>query len=79
MGRKSSIAAAPTATTKQATVIQLLRRKEGASLEEIAQVTEWQPHTVRAALTGLRKKGHNLTKDKRGAETRYRILGESNL
>lgn len=35
------------------------------------------PHTVRAALTGLRKKGHAIVRDKRGEETCYRITGKA--
>lgn len=40
----------------------LLRRKEGASLDEMIERTGWQSHTVRAAMTGLRKKGHVIDK-----------------
>jgi hypothetical protein len=65
--------AAPRATSKIAGVIVLLKRGEGATLEELIQATGWLPHTTRAALTGLRKKGHILAKDKRGEVTCYRI------
>lgn len=34
----------------------------GASLDELAGATGWLPHTTRAALTGLRKKGHAHTR-----------------
>jgi P4 family phage/plasmid primase-like protien len=43
--------------TKQATVIVLLRRQEGASGPQIAEATGWAPHTVRGFLAGLQKKG----------------------
>jgi hypothetical protein len=59
--------------TKQALLIELLQRKEGATLTELAQATAWLPHTTRAALTGLRKRGATLTSDKAGGVTRYRI------
>lgn len=39
----------------------LLRRPEGASIAEIQDATGWQPHTARAALTGLKHKGFALT------------------
>lgn len=65
--------AAPKAPTKAETVIQLLQRPQGASLDELVAVTGWLPHTTRAALTGLRKKGHGIAKDKVDGVTRYTI------
>jgi hypothetical protein len=62
------------ATSKIATVIGLLAREQGATLAEMVEATGWLPHTTRAALTGLKKKGHTLTKDKRGDVTCYRIV-----
>ena len=62
------------APTKTAAVIGLLGRKQGATLAELVQATGWLPHTTRAALTGLRKKGHALTKGKRGDATCYTIV-----
>ena len=60
--------------TKQARVLELLHRKEGASLAELVEATGWLPHTTRAALTRLRQSGHELQKDKRKTgETAYRI------
>ena len=61
------------APTKTAAVIGLLGRKQGATLAEMVEATGWLPHTTRAALTGLRKKGHALTKGKRGDATCYTI------
>lgn len=51
----------------------LLRRERGASLAELVETTGWQPHTARAALTGLRKKGHTIAKDSVDGVTRYTI------
>jgi len=60
--------------TKRATVIRLLSRPEGAGLDELIEATGWLPHTTRAALTGLRQRGHTLAKDKDpGGRTVYRI------
>ncbi len=59
--------------SKIGTVLSLLRRDEGATLDEMIAATGWLPHTTRAALTGLRKKGHSIAKDKRGDTTCYRI------
>ena len=69
-------AAAPVATTsptKQAQLIELLRRDGGASIGELVTALDWLPHTTRAALTGLRKKGHDVVKAKVDEVTRYRI------
>ena len=54
----------PTKPTKIAAVIRLLRRSSGATIAQLQKTTGWQPHSVRAALTGLRKKGHDVQRDK---------------
>ena len=59
--------------TKIGQVIALLERETGASLDEMAKATGWQTHTTRAALTGLRKKGHTIERGKIDGATRYRL------
>ena len=59
--------------TKSAAVIAMLGRPEGATLDEMIAATGWLPHTTRAALTGLKQKGHMIVRDKRGEVTCYRI------
>ena len=71
---KDAAASAPRATSKIASVIALLERTEGATLAEMVEATGWLPHTTRAALTGLKKKGQTISKDKRGDVTCYRIV-----
>jgi hypothetical protein len=44
---------------------QLLTRESGASLDELTAATGWQPHSCRAFLTGLRKKGWAIERKKR--------------
>ena len=61
------------AETKIGGVIRLLRQKGGVSLDELVALTGWQPHTTRAALTGLRKKSHAIAKVKLNGVTRYSI------
>ena len=65
--------AKPAPVTKIAAVITLLKRENGATLAELIAATGWLPHTTRAALTGLRKKGHVIERSKRGEQTCYRI------
>ena len=67
-------APSPAPGTKTAAVIALLERESGATLAELIAATSWLPHTTRAALTGLRKKGHAIERTKRGEETCYHIV-----
>ena len=59
--------------TKQALLIAMLKREEGATLLQLVEATGWLPHTTRAALTGLRKKGHVIAASKVDGVTLYRI------
>jgi hypothetical protein len=61
--------------TKSALLVDLLRREGGATLPDLIAATGWLPHTTRAALTGLRKKGHAIDRFKRDDITTYRIAG----
>ncbi len=61
--------------TKIATVLTLLARQDGVPIAELMTATGWLPHTIRAAITGLRKKGHSIQRIKRDGVTCYRILG----
>jgi predicted ArsR family transcriptional regulator len=64
----------PPVSTKRALLIGLLERPEGASVAEIGQRLGWLPHTVRAAITGLRHAGREVTRSKDGSgQTVYRI------
>ena len=71
---------APRAGSKQALVISLLSRAKGATLDQLVAATGWLPHTTRAALTGLRKKGHAVEKSKNASgQTVYRIESEGSV
>jgi hypothetical protein len=48
-------------TGKQATVIQMLQRPEGATVQQICETTGWQAHTVRGTFAGAFKKKLGLT------------------
>jgi hypothetical protein len=54
----------PRASTKRALLIGMLERPEGASVAEIGRRLGWLPHTVRAAFTGLRHAGREVTRSK---------------
>ena len=73
----ANASASPREGSKIARVIALLQRSEGATLAEMVEATGWLPHTTRAALTGLKKKGHTIERTKRGEMTCYRIAGEA--
>lgn len=64
------------ADSKQALVIGLLQRPEGATIAQIVEVTSWQQHTVRGTLAGTLKKrlGLTITSTKEtGGQRVYRI------
>lgn len=56
--------------TKQQLLIDLLKRPNGATIDEIVAATEWQVHTARGAMSGALKKRLGLTitsqKEERG-------------
>ena len=70
----------PRVGTKLATAIEMLRATEGATVAELSQAMGWLPHTTRAVLTGLRKRGYTLTLDRSDAErgSVYRIVHDVN-
>ena len=63
--------------TKQATLIAMLRRKQGATIAQIAEATGWRRHTIRGVIAGALKKklGLTVTSEKvKGGERTYRII-----
>ena len=63
----------PKPPSKTSLVLGMLQRAGGTTLEKMVEATGWLPHTTRAAVTGLRKKGHNVTRSKVDGETRYTV------
>lgn len=62
--------------SKQATLIEMLKRPEGATLPQMSEVTQWQVHTLRGAMAGALKKklGLEITSEKQtGSDRVYRI------
>jgi hypothetical protein len=73
-GRLPAPVAAPREGTKLALVIEHLRRADGATIIDLTQATGWLRHTTRAALTGLRKRGYAVIRERVGAgDSIYRI------
>ena len=67
--------AEPRAGSKQARVIGLLQRPEGATIDEIASAMGWQRHTVRGLIAGALKKrlGLDIVSEKTDRGRFYRI------
>lgn len=59
--------------TKSDLVISLLSRPDGATASELISATGWQLHSLRAFISGLRKRGHAILRSKENGETRYVI------
>ena len=78
--RKAAKAAdgAPTARegSKKAIVLELLRRKDGATLAEIAKATDWQNHSIRGFISGTITKKMGLTVEStknEGGDRTYKV------
>ena len=68
----------PPRETKAAILRKLLSRKAGADLAALQSAMGWQPHSVRAALSELRKAGYTIDRTeaaKSGGTAIYRITG----
>lgn len=59
--------------TKTDQLLAMLKTADGVSIEDISNALGWLQHTTRAALTGLRKKGHSIVRTKQGSVTVYQI------
>lgn len=64
--------------SKIAAVIGMLSRPGGATLADLIAATGWLPHTTRAALTGLRKRGYvvTLARSDRDLGSSYAIISK---
>ncbi len=67
----------PAASSKLAAITGLLRRPEGATLEQMVTATGWQAHSVRGAMSGAlkRKQDLRISSEKADGQRVYRITG----
>jgi Protein of unknown function (DUF3489) len=73
-GGRPARVSAPRDGSKLALVIEHLQRADGATIIDLTEATGWLPHTTRAALTGLRKRGYAVIRERRVVgDSVYRI------
>src|SRR6188474_2823536 len=75
---KAKTKGAPKSGSKASIVLDLMKRKEGATLAEIAKATDWQNHSIRGFVSGhvIKKMGLKVESTKsEAAERTYRIAG----
>ena len=75
-GHRLVSAAAPKAgLSRTDTLIKILKTREGASIEQLADAVGWQHHSVRGALSGILRKrlGLNVVSEQVGDTRIYRI------
>lgn len=71
----ASSTSVPRDGSKQALVISMLSAKAGTTIDALVDATGWLPHTTRAALTGLRKRGFAIERSRENdAASVYRIV-----
>ena len=66
----------PTRKTKREQLVRLLGGKSGADIASLGAKLGWQSHTIRAAITGLRKAGYEIETERATGDrpARYRIV-----
>jgi hypothetical protein len=77
LSKQPSAPTPPKSGGKTERVLALLGREQGASMDDLIAATGWLAHTTRAALTGLRKKGHAIDRTKIEGVTRYALTQEA--
>ena len=73
-GPQTTATPAKPTQSKKARLQALLARPKGATLAQLEKDLGWQSHTVRAAISGLRKGGAEVALDRDGKVLSYRIV-----
>lgn len=75
-GPASAAASGPAG--KLGTVVELMRRPDGATISQMSEATGWQAHSVRGAIAGALKKKHGLaiTSEPNESGRIYRVASE---
>lgn len=71
--RQTKASKSPTKPSKKDRLEAMLRRPKGATQKQLEKDLGWQPHSVRAAISVLRKGGTGVTLDRNGKTPTYRI------
>ena len=50
--------------SKRDRIVMMMQRRDGATIDDLMSATGWLPHTTRAALSGLRKKGFTIIRSR---------------
>ena len=66
----------PKPQSKTATITKLLQRPKGASIAQLQSATSWQAHSIRGALSRMRKQGQEITYSVRGKTGRYHLSSD---
>ncbi len=70
----------PRAGSKLDRIVEIMSTEEGATIDDLTGATNWLPHTARAALTGLRKRGYDIQLERTDKQSPsvYRIAASPN-
>ncbi|MCB2136939.1 MAG: DUF3489 domain-containing protein [Rhodobacteraceae bacterium] len=72
--RRSSSGNTKPVASKRDQLLARLQSRGGARLKDLETALRWQPHTVRAAISGLRKAGHDVQREAGSDGAVYRIV-----
>jgi hypothetical protein len=65
----------PRPKTKTAALVKKLQNPKGIALAQLFKAFNWQPHSARAALSGLRKRGYAIDRFvANNGVSRYRLI-----
>lgn len=68
---------APPKVTKKAMVEKLLKQENGTTIDEVAEKTSWQHHTIRGHFSTIKKKGANIISEEKDGKRRYKIKADA--